>query len=57
MQCHERQGTFRDARVPRLPFDRRGGGKIGGDFAANLSRIGEKTNYNSWCAGFTIPPS
>ena len=41
------QGAVRDARLPGLPFDRRGRQtRIGGNFAANLSRVGEKMNYD-----------
>ena len=38
--------TIRGARMPGLPLDRRRRADAGGTFAANLSRVGEKANYD-----------
>ena len=46
-QCRPRQGAIRDARLSGVSFDRRRRSDLqGGTFAANLTRVGEKDNYD-----------
>ncbi len=45
-QRRARQGALRDARLHGLPLDGRRRRSQGGTFAANLSRVGEKDNYD-----------